>query len=184
MGYECAKTTLARLDALKGLGNLQHFLSGVFAETVSCVMWVPIDVVKERLQVESLTRKPISRDAAALSTWLPNLQKFDPCSSFLLHAYTHIHSHSHSSSQLSNGTRYANACSCQSFVALRACGRCRVSWPPTPRPARAEALQHPDPTQPAAGHALRRHHRRACEDTQDARVARDLPGLRRNGACV
>lgn len=96
MGYECAKTTLARLDALKGLGNLQHFLSGVFAETVSCVMWVPIDVVKERLQVESLTRKPISRDAAALSTWLPNLQNLIHALAFsCMHTRTYTHTPIH-----------------------------------------------------------------------------------------
>jgi hypothetical protein len=33
--------------------NLAHFLSGFIAETVSCVFWVPIDVIKERLQVQS-----------------------------------------------------------------------------------------------------------------------------------
>ena len=30
-----------------------HFISGLLAETLSCMLWVPIDVVKERLQVQS-----------------------------------------------------------------------------------------------------------------------------------
>ena len=29
-----------------------HFLSGMIAEALSCVLWVPIDVVKERLQIQ------------------------------------------------------------------------------------------------------------------------------------
>mmetsp|Transcript_2136 Transcript_2136/g.4097 ORF Transcript_2136/g.4097 Transcript_2136/m.4097 type:complete len:201 (+) Transcript_2136:373-975(+) len=33
--------------------SICHFCSGFMAETVSCVLWVPIDVVKERLQVQS-----------------------------------------------------------------------------------------------------------------------------------
>lgn len=32
---------------------LKDFMSGVGAECVSCVLWVPIDVVKERLQVQN-----------------------------------------------------------------------------------------------------------------------------------
>ena len=31
-----------------------HFTSGLLAETVSCVLWVPIDIVKERMQVQSV----------------------------------------------------------------------------------------------------------------------------------
>jgi hypothetical protein len=31
----------------------QHFTAGLAAEAASCVLWVPIDVVKERLQVQS-----------------------------------------------------------------------------------------------------------------------------------
>jgi hypothetical protein len=30
-----------------------HLAAGFFAETISCVLWVPIDVVKERLQVQN-----------------------------------------------------------------------------------------------------------------------------------
>lgn len=31
---------------------LGHFFAGIAAETLSCVLWVPIDVVKERMQVQ------------------------------------------------------------------------------------------------------------------------------------
>ena len=33
--------------------NFLNFCFGVIAETVSCILWVPIDVVKERLQVQN-----------------------------------------------------------------------------------------------------------------------------------
>ena len=33
---------------------LSHFLSGIIAETVACIIYVPVDVIKERLQVQSL----------------------------------------------------------------------------------------------------------------------------------
>lgn len=33
-----------------------NFASGVVAETVSCVLWVPVDVVKERMQIQRLPR--------------------------------------------------------------------------------------------------------------------------------
>ena len=32
---------------------LMDFISGMGAEVVSCVLWVPIDVIKERLQVQN-----------------------------------------------------------------------------------------------------------------------------------
>jgi len=33
-----------------------HFISGMLAETVSCVLWVPIDVIKERMQIQPIPR--------------------------------------------------------------------------------------------------------------------------------
>jgi len=33
-----------------------HLAGGMIAETVSCVLWVPIDVVKERMQIQSLPK--------------------------------------------------------------------------------------------------------------------------------
>ena len=41
-----------------------HFASGMFAETVSCVLWVPIDVLKERMQIQ---RVPGKGNGAGLS---------------------------------------------------------------------------------------------------------------------
>jgi len=35
---------------------LIDFVSGFAAETVSCLLWVPIDVIKERQQVQSTMR--------------------------------------------------------------------------------------------------------------------------------
>jgi len=36
---------------------LGHFASGILAEAVACVVYVPVDVVKERLQVQSVHRR-------------------------------------------------------------------------------------------------------------------------------
>lgn len=38
---------------LEGNDMLINFMSGLGAEAVSCVLWLPIDVIKERLQVQS-----------------------------------------------------------------------------------------------------------------------------------
>jgi len=51
--YEYAKIQFRKSNALQNNENLKNFLCGLFAETVSCVLWVPIDVIKERLQVQS-----------------------------------------------------------------------------------------------------------------------------------
>lgn len=48
--YEFAKKNL--LSNLQGYEFLFHFLSGIFAEIVACLMFVPIDVIKERRQVQ------------------------------------------------------------------------------------------------------------------------------------
>jgi len=34
--------------------SFAHFVAGMLAETISCLLWVPIDVTKERLQVQEL----------------------------------------------------------------------------------------------------------------------------------
>ena len=34
-----------------------HFFGGMFAETVACMIYVPVDVIKERLQVQSLMQR-------------------------------------------------------------------------------------------------------------------------------
>jgi hypothetical protein len=43
--YEQARASL-------GNDSLSHFAAGMFAETLSCLLWVPVDVIKERLQVQ------------------------------------------------------------------------------------------------------------------------------------
>jgi Mitochondrial carrier protein len=57
--YEVAKNTLGNLkrrgsleeDAASG-DFLVHFCSGMIAEMVACIIYVPVDVIKERLQVQ------------------------------------------------------------------------------------------------------------------------------------
>jgi hypothetical protein len=63
-GYEFAKTALGRLAggeapgrdpaAASEPGPAVHLAAGIIAEAVSCVLWVPIDVVKERLQTQTV----------------------------------------------------------------------------------------------------------------------------------
>jgi uncharacterized membrane protein YgcG len=55
--YEQTKKALLSFPALQE--NYQfvgHFLSGITAETVSCLVYVPVDVIKERLQVQRKLR--------------------------------------------------------------------------------------------------------------------------------
>jgi len=64
--YEVAKERLLRLSSSRGDSDNNgdngggvrngdfavHFASGMIAETVSCVVYVPVDVIKERMQVQ------------------------------------------------------------------------------------------------------------------------------------
>jgi hypothetical protein len=52
--YELCKAHLPAVVPALGAApeSATHFVAGMLAETVSCVLWVPIDVVKERLQVQ------------------------------------------------------------------------------------------------------------------------------------
>lgn len=51
--YEVAKSYLRALPFLSYNPFIADFSAGLVAECASCVLWVPIDVVKERLQVQS-----------------------------------------------------------------------------------------------------------------------------------
>eukprot|EP00929_Paragymnodinium_shiwhaense_P123814 TRINITY_DN9810_c0_g1_i2.p1 TRINITY_DN9810_c0_g1~~TRINITY_DN9810_c0_g1_i2.p1 ORF type:complete len:324 (+),score=59.96 TRINITY_DN9810_c0_g1_i2:78-1049(+) len=52
--YEASKGMLSQMLPASGLGDFaNHFTSGLLAEAASCVLFVPIDVVKERLQIQS-----------------------------------------------------------------------------------------------------------------------------------
>ncbi|KAL6075710.1 Mitochondrial carrier protein [Balamuthia mandrillaris] len=49
---------------------LIHFTSGLVAEAVSCILWVPIDIIKQRLQVQiSSPTSSSSSSASASSTY-------------------------------------------------------------------------------------------------------------------
>jgi hypothetical protein len=50
--FETFKRILPEKTGLKS-GFLIDFYSGFLAECVSCMLWVPIDVVKERLQIQN-----------------------------------------------------------------------------------------------------------------------------------
>ena len=66
--YDLAKERLTHLSGADG-GNLfaVHFTAGMIAESISCIVFVPVDVIKERMQVQH----PIS-DKAKASGMLPN----------------------------------------------------------------------------------------------------------------
>ena len=52
--YEVSKRWLAAVAGDSVWQPALHFASGLLAETVSCVLWVPIDIVKERIQVQAV----------------------------------------------------------------------------------------------------------------------------------
>lgn len=54
--YEQAKRTLCDVPALEHYQFVGHFAAGMAAETVSCLVYVPVDVIKERLQVQRRLR--------------------------------------------------------------------------------------------------------------------------------
>lgn len=54
--YEQVKQRLCAVPALERYQFVGHFAAGMAAETVSCLMYVPVDVIKERLQVQRRLR--------------------------------------------------------------------------------------------------------------------------------
>jgi len=56
-GYETAKRTLRPSVPLEEKGPLVHFASGIFADIMGSFVWVPQDVVKQRLQVQKTSLK-------------------------------------------------------------------------------------------------------------------------------
>lgn len=54
--YEFAKKKLLLFENFSKGEFLIYFLSGMFAETVSCMVYVPVDVIKERRQVQSVVK--------------------------------------------------------------------------------------------------------------------------------
>lgn len=58
--YEVSKDSLQSVDVFRNSPSLSYLGAGMLAEAVSCVLWVPIDVVKERMQVQTKsTRQPV-----------------------------------------------------------------------------------------------------------------------------
>jgi hypothetical protein len=53
--YEICKRNMVPGSSTLSNAPLVHFCSGMVAEAVSCILWVPIDVIKERMQVQRLT---------------------------------------------------------------------------------------------------------------------------------
>ena len=51
--YEFAKKKLLLLENFSKGEFLIYFISGMFAEIISCIIYVPVDVIKERRQVQS-----------------------------------------------------------------------------------------------------------------------------------
>lgn len=50
--YEISKRNLQSYSFLQENPSILYLGAGMLAETLSCVLWVPIDVVKERMQVQ------------------------------------------------------------------------------------------------------------------------------------
>ena len=51
VSYEASKERLLNNHYLSDKPSVVYFMSGMIAEGVSCVFFVPIDIIKERLQV-------------------------------------------------------------------------------------------------------------------------------------
>jgi inorganic pyrophosphatase/solute carrier family 25 iron transporter 28/37 len=52
MTYEWSKVYLAKNHQFfKKSDGICFFVAGIMAEAISCIFWLPIDIVKERLQV-------------------------------------------------------------------------------------------------------------------------------------
>jgi hypothetical protein len=50
--YEVSKDALMGIESFRGSPSLMYLGAGMTAEALSCVLWVPIDVIKERMQVQ------------------------------------------------------------------------------------------------------------------------------------
>ncbi|KAL7534045.1 hypothetical protein ACHAWF_004701 [Thalassiosira exigua] len=68
-GY-ATTTSGAEPSLSQGEEFIVHFSSGMLAETVTCIVYVPVDVVKERMQVQrNLTSQGISRSYQYNGSW-------------------------------------------------------------------------------------------------------------------
>jgi Mitochondrial carrier protein len=60
--YEIVK---AELSTDRAPPFLTHFMAGMIAETIACIIYVPVDVVKERMQVQHAATPSIPTDSPA-----------------------------------------------------------------------------------------------------------------------
>jgi len=68
--YELVKTRLSQITGTDDDGGnfAVHFTAGMIAESLSCIIFVPVDVIKERLQVQH----PVSEATKSSESVLPN----------------------------------------------------------------------------------------------------------------
>lgn len=57
--YETSREAYAGMKLLQHRPMLTNFLGGLTAELISCIFWVPVDVIKERCQTQSIA--PVSQ---------------------------------------------------------------------------------------------------------------------------
>ncbi|KAF1773409.1 Mitochondrial carrier domain [Phytophthora cactorum] len=55
--YEVSKDALMGVESFRGNPSLLYLGAGMTAEALSCVLWVPIDVIKERMQTIARTER-------------------------------------------------------------------------------------------------------------------------------
>jgi hypothetical protein len=63
--YELSKKELSDVGWLKQYSFVADFTAGLFAEAISCVLWVPIDVLKERMQIQKHQAVSAARASSA-----------------------------------------------------------------------------------------------------------------------
>ena len=72
--YESSKNILSSIPYINFTPHfVQNFTAGLLAECVSCVLWVPIDVVKERLQTQSNLLYTAKQKNIPVTTYTGNL---------------------------------------------------------------------------------------------------------------
>jgi len=59
--YEVSKNYLIQSSVFGQHHTMAHFTSGIVAEAVCCLLYVPIDVLKERMQVQNLSSNTASK---------------------------------------------------------------------------------------------------------------------------
>uniref|UniRef100_K3X8A2 Mitochondrial carrier protein n=1 Tax=Globisporangium ultimum (strain ATCC 200006 / CBS 805.95 / DAOM BR144) TaxID=431595 RepID=K3X8A2_GLOUD len=54
--YEASRDALQQVEFFQQRPSLSYLSAGMAAQAVSCVLWVPIDVIKQRMQVQTQAR--------------------------------------------------------------------------------------------------------------------------------